>query len=132
MIGFGLRDYIYLAVIGALLVGGGVERCAAVEDAHEQGKLLAEGACAVANNAARTEQLDDWTNTQSTIDLMASLSVIDMAARLSQIESNTSGLVKSYRNLANAKPLPDGCVLDPDRVRAINDARGGRSRPAAD
>lgn len=55
----------------------------------------------------------------------------EYAALLPQFRGEFSGLAKDFKNAINKRPLPAGCVLDPDRLRPLSAAVAATNRATA-
>lgn len=99
-----------------------------VHDAYAQGKAEAEKACALKVSEANVALLKEHVRQQTVVDDLFQIDGAEILQALAAIDTRLDKGLSTYRGVARAKPLPVDCVLDPDRVRAIN---AGRQRPEA-
>lgn len=77
----------------------------------------------------RAAAIAERVRLQTQIDLSAAAAAESERQRLASTLARVSAAADRYRKAANANPVDPRCVLDPERVRVIADARAAQARP---
>ncbi|OZI23629.1 hypothetical protein CAL26_09310 [Bordetella genomosp. 9] len=95
------------ALVGGLVVGGWW--------LHHSGYESGKAACEAAHTLADLQQFKVETGRLSDISTQ-------LAVQIDSLASATPTVIKEYHETVVKAPLPAGCVIDPGRLRSIQDA----------